>query len=59
MSFWALEQSPRQPALFDAASDRAVGYGELIRTRNLDRSLKRVYRLDARKLEARFFEALR
>jgi hypothetical protein len=34
-------------------------YGELIRSRNLSRALTRVYRLDARKLEARFFEELR
>ena len=29
-------------------------YAELIRTRNLDRALDRVYRIDARTLEARF-----
>lgn len=34
-------------------------YDELIRTRNIDRALDRVYRLDTRKLETRFFEALR
>ena len=34
-------------------------YDELIRTRNVDRSLSRVYRLDTRKLEAKFFEELR
>ena len=34
-------------------------YGELIRSRNLDRALKRVYRLDVRTLERRFFEQLR
>ncbi len=34
-------------------------YGELIRSRNLSRALTRVYRLDLKKLEARFLEELR
>ena len=34
-------------------------YGELIRSRDLSRALKRVYRLDAANLERRFFEELR
>jgi hypothetical protein len=36
--------------------DRALGdlLEELVRSRNLDRALRRVYRLDARELEARF-----
>ena len=33
-------------------------YGELIRSRNLDRALKRTYRLDQRTLEASFLKAL-
>jgi hypothetical protein len=34
-------------------------YDELVRSRNLSRALTRVYRLDERKLEARFLEELR
>lgn len=34
-------------------------YADLIRYRDLDRALERVYRLDARELEARFVEELR
>ena len=34
-------------------------YGELTRSRDLSRALKRVYRLDAASLERRFFEELR
>ena len=34
-------------------------YGELIRSRDLSRALKRVYRLDEANLERRFFEELR
>ena len=34
-------------------------YGELIRSRDVERALKRVYRLDLRKLEAQFFDQFR
>ena len=34
-------------------------YTELIRSRNLSRTLSRIYRLDLKKLETRFFEELR
>lgn len=43
------------------SGERALArfYAELIRSRNVDRALSRIYRLDTRQLEKRFFDELR
>ena len=42
-----------------AINERVASDSELIRSRNLDRALKRTYRIDSQGLEKAFFEELR